>query len=564
VAEELLGAGALARAVPALEAAERACVPPDEHLRDERARALAELGRTGEAESVSSRSPAVEAEIARNRPRAPADESARTSLLDALDAAAEAQSRGDSAASRALHERVWEAWHPLGVASVGAGLAALAAGDRPAARRRLDRALVELEGELHRGAEQGRGRTSVEPCWPERNRLSFSVDGSRFASACVGLGRTTVFRTADQRPLVTLDTECRAVAFGPAGRHLACTSDAGGRPRVKVHHALTGRVVAQQDVPELAGAVAFSPRGDRLALGGRAPLILSLDGGERARLDSAARGQGYVEVLAWSDDGRLLAMGTDAGRVEIWDTTSRTLRWADEIHHERVRALQFVEDGQSLASGASGSPSFAERRVSTGRVFVLRTEPAADVAIATHATRVALLTGNGIELFRPDGGTAQVVTPTPEWNPSTFAFVSEVGDALATSCLGRGVCVFEVAEAPRAEPRLLLGVPDGPIELVQATKLGNAILMTGPDGILLVWDLRTGTLRSRPVERYCRVGSTCGPHHHRTRPGPTEAELAPLTRWPRGLVADATTQQPRYPNEFLSMAADGSGLRFRS
>ena len=59
-----------------------------------------------------------------------------------------------------------------------------------------------------------------------------------------------------------------------------------------------------------------------------------------------------VLSLAWSDDGRYLAGGTDSGQVVIWDTHKpATDPKVIQAHTGYVRALAFRQDGQSVLSG---------------------------------------------------------------------------------------------------------------------------------------------------------------------------------------------------------------------
>jgi WD40 repeat protein len=67
--------------------------------------------------------------------------------------------------------------------------------------------------------------------------------------------------------------------------------------------------------------------------------------------DATAAGELAVRALAFSPDGRTLALGTDSGAVKLLDVESRTMRLAG-THVQAVLSLAFSPDGRTLASGS--------------------------------------------------------------------------------------------------------------------------------------------------------------------------------------------------------------------
>jgi hypothetical protein len=99
--------------------------------------------------------------------------------------------------------------------------------------------------------------------------------------------------------------------------------------------------------------VALSPDGRSAAAvttGGKAIVWETLTGKERRRLDN----QGAVQALAFSPDGRLLALGGDKF-VSFWDLATGKSRGRYDGHGAAVVALAFAADGKSAASASADS-----------------------------------------------------------------------------------------------------------------------------------------------------------------------------------------------------------------
>ncbi|MFD3504398.1 hypothetical protein ACFWWT_38920 [Streptomyces sp. NPDC058676] len=146
-----------------------------------------------------------------------------------------------------------------------------------------------------------------------------------------------------------------ALAVRPDGRLLVGYDDEyGNLPSGKV----TGRALA--DGREVT-ALAFSPDGKRLAVGDKTGHVTLWDGDARRRTggltgtaDTVSRGQPEsVTALAFSADGRTLAVGGSAGTLRLWDTEGQQLLGGDlPTSGDEIRSLSFAGDGGTVyASG---------------------------------------------------------------------------------------------------------------------------------------------------------------------------------------------------------------------
>jgi len=189
----------------------------------------------------------------------------------------------------------------------------------------------------------------------------------------------------------------RGRAFGPRlighpdGRRVLCApavDELDNRIRVR------GRHPGDDETLELpALGLALAPDQERLAIGGFGQVrIVSLSGGREAATIEGQGGPGAkVRAVAWSPDGERLAVGDSRGNVQLVET--RTYRPILELprHADSVASLAWSPDGTRLAT-ASGDRTL--------RIFdsvhpiarLLQAEMRAE-RIATQAARLEALVG---------------------------------------------------------------------------------------------------------------------------------------------------------------------------
>ena len=294
---------------------------------------------------------------------------------------------------------------------------------------------------------------------------AFSADG-RFA-AVGGARGAAVLEIPSRRQVAFVaaaHVQGHALALSADGQRLGALRSSG---EVGVWDVRTGALVAA--LPVVAGpeAIAFSPHGDRLAVGGAHLTIEVWDLAGRRSLwrKTATSAEGRVRSLAFSPEGRFLLSGNSvelsAGsgdEVDVWPESPRIWEVASGA---QIAAL---DEGQSLIALSANGRRVAGTAFSTVRVW--DRESGREIADLQHfpvtvSGRWAI--GVGLD---PDGTRAfslgsdgtlvgwDVATERALWRVSAhsgdaqaFALSPDGHHALTVGRDGRGR--FWVFEAPR-------------------------------------------------------------------------------------------------------------------
>jgi hypothetical protein len=253
-----------------------------------------------------------------------------------------------------------------------------------ASRRPIGR---PLRGDLSFPAFSPDGRTLAVPCvgltllLDENNRIrrqliqrnvqhraAFSRDGKRVAVGAGTWGKdlgagVRLWDVATGQPLgpfvPTPQGKVEDRDFGPGDRslRLLTTKDTGDPYRrvtfLHWHDGTTGERLREPLSLGEAGARAFSPDGDRLAIAHGTREVQQWGSETGRRVGPAMPQPDDVRALCYSPDRGLLAVATDDQAVRIWDAASCLAVGPPLIHRAAILGMAFTPDGTRLVTVTS-------------------------------------------------------------------------------------------------------------------------------------------------------------------------------------------------------------------
>jgi WD40 repeat protein len=250
-------------------------------------------------------------------------------------------------------------------------------------------------------------------------------------------------------PLLTLHTEpwyCFQVHFSPDGKHLATPALLGDV--VEVWDAVTGK--NRRPIRNNGEALAFSPDGKRLAAGGYRSALTVWEVKTGKCVLRLAVPYDYIDQAAFSPCGRFLAAvgssykGSEkgvVGEVQIWDLRTGKQRALLEGKGAGVVQLAYSPDGKRLAVGQRDGTVLVWDLRSRSVVRTLRGDGqrVGSMAFSPDGTRL-VTTGSAVRVWELAGGKGRLISRRPKWDIAQVAFSPDGKSVL-------GVAGVEVRDA---------------------------------------------------------------------------------------------------------------------
>ncbi|MFF4158564.1 helix-turn-helix domain-containing protein [Streptomyces sp. NPDC001678] len=257
-----------------------------------------------------------------------------------------------------------------------------------------------------------------------------------------------------------------------------------------------GRMTTPLGVRRTPRQVAFSPDGRTLAIGDANGVVSLWDADGRRRLATLAGPSQAVTGLAFSPDGRTLAGAGADGAVRLWDVASRRTEATLTGHTQSVLALAFSPDGRFLATAGEDRTTrlWDTRSRSSETVATGDTDETVTLAFSPDGRTLAKGNANG-SVRLVDVTSRRVVAVLPGQSATTWAVAfSPDGRLLATAGSDGDVRLWDTATRRRI--RTLTG-HTGVVKALAFSPDGRTLASGSADRTVRLWD--TGGQRTTAV-----------------------------------------------------------------
>jgi WD40 repeat protein len=239
-----------------------------------------------------------------------------------------------------------------------------------------------------------------------------------------------------------------------------------------------------------ASNVAFSPNGKILVSNGANGINLwdVSSGAIIGQLNSKSSGK--VSHLAFNPDGRLLAAADDQKQVVVWDISTRKPVGKPLRHPGLITTIAFSPDGKSLAVG--GSMGIAIWDIETRKML---TQP-----LQGHSVNQLVFDPSGHKIAAINADRTLVIWEIASGKPRVLSenlgvlwavAFSPDGKTLASSDTGGSIAIWDVQSGLKVST--LSGGHSGSVSSLIFHPSGRLLVSGSADGTLAFWDLSDQT-----------------------------------------------------------------------
>lgn len=334
--------------------------------------------------------------------------------------------------------------------------------------------------------------------------VRFSPDG-RHLSTCTVHGTIRIWELRPNSPSIQhFEHPFSSLTLFSPDRSRLVTASTTSNMHIRVWD-VARRVETVRSLPSTStfNSVAFSPDGRVLAIGRADGHIQFLDARTGAESSPDLVHPGAVHQGRFSPDGRSLATACADGKVRLWDLNTREVHFT-VAHDGSADIVVFSPDGQWLASGSSDHTARLWR-VSDGApvcppmlhpeaVSVVEFRP--DGHRLVTATRSPLRQGTSVSLWDPRSGRV-IGSPMAHANAVVSAEFDPRGQRLVTASADLTVRVWD-AETGHPVSVPMWHKDDVIHALFNST--GRQVATLSVQGEVRIWDALTGEPITRSLE----------------------------------------------------------------
>lgn len=255
--------------------------------------------------------------------------------------------------------------------------------------------------------------------------------------------------------------------------------------------------------------VAWSPRGDRLAVAGFDDSVVVYDPASGATLARSPK-LGTVGCVAWSPDATMLAAGTSQRTIHLLDAATGAERQRAHGHRDELRSIDFSPDGQLIATCANDGTIGIWRAADLAAVTLFPAHEGLARSVSWSPDGSVLVSGGGdgpVRTWHTGSWLPGVVRDGHTGNVSRVAF-SPDGRFLASGSLDSTARVYDLQTD--AEHRMLSAEGWWVIDLAFSPDSSQLVMLTRND--VLVFDLATGEVLAHGERPFGSTRLSWGSH----------------------------------------------------
>ena len=322
--------------------------------------------------------------------------------------------------------------------------------------------------------------------------VSFSPDGKTIATDSRD-GTTRICDAASGKIKYTIAKESGHpydLSFTSDGKELVCV---GWKNKIILLNTKTYKPTTTFNLhPDCdTTSATYSPIQEIIAIGSDNGKIYLYDKNTSELIITLTAHIEHVDTLTFSPDGKTLASASLYEKsIKLWDTDSGEHIKTFTGHASYIRSLAFSPDGKTLTSG-SGDGTIRFWDVHTSDIVKMYTgysEYVMSIACHTNGNYIATKTSDhAIRLW--DTRTCKNIETDYQFQDSTFGITfNSDGDLLVASATENGIRLWN---ANRDEHKMILTGESEIMEDIYFSPDGNTLVSCSTDAIIRLWDVQT-------------------------------------------------------------------------